>query len=264
MTYDSRMLAKYVEASRKLDTGDFPWHRVADHPLDAGARECLVYMADIEGYTIGYLRDLLNTSAIDDPEIARFMTLWAYEEMFHEEALQKFLGEYGVHFSSDRRAWLRKRTPWWDRATMMGASALSFLTRDFVAVYMTWGALNELTTLTAYERLAERAGHPLLAELLARIVKDERRHFSFYYQQAKQRLEASAWARRMTREILRRFWRPVGNGVKTPAEMAETVGYCFAGELGRAAAHEADQRVGALPGLAGFSMIVDFLDEIGA
>src|SRR5215813_12785985 len=173
-------LAKYVEASRKLDTSDIAWDRVRDYALPEGARDCLVYMADIEGYTIGYLRDLLNTAAIDDPDIARFMTLWAYEEMFHEEALQRFLGELGVRFTRDRQAWLRRRTPWWDRAMMMGASAVSWMTADFIAVYMTWGAINELTTLTAYELLAERAGHPLLADLLARIVQDERRHYSFY------------------------------------------------------------------------------------
>src|SRR5262249_22525788 len=257
------MLARYVEASRKLDTSDFPWHRVAEQPLGDEARKCLVYMADIEGYTIGYLRDLLNTAAIDDPDIARFMTLWAYEEMFHEEALQRFLGELGVHFARDRQALLRRRTPWWDRATMLGASALSWITSDFIAVYMTWGAINELTTLTAYELLAERAGHPLLADLLTRIVKDERRHYSFYYQQARMRLEQSALARRLTCEIVRRFWRPVGNGVKTNREMFQTVGYCYAGDRGIAAMRDVDERIAALPGMAGFAMGQAFLEELG-
>src|SRR5215470_7092556 len=256
------MLERYVEASRKLDTSDFPWHRVSEHPLADEARHCLVYMADIEGYTIGYLRDLLNTAAIDDPDIARFMTLWAYEEMFHQEALERFLGELGVHFARDRQAWLRRRTPWWDRAMMTGASAISWLTPDFIAVYMTWGAINELTTLSAYELLAERAGHPLLADLLARIVKDERRHFSFYYQQARTRLEQSALARRLTREIVWRFWRPVGNGVKPKGEMYQIIGYCYAWDRGLAAMREADERIAALPGMAGFAMGQEFLEEL--
>src|SRR5260221_13543483 len=49
-------VSKYVEASRKLDLSGIAWDRIADVPLDAGARECLVYMPDIEGYTIAYLR----------------------------------------------------------------------------------------------------------------------------------------------------------------------------------------------------------------
>jgi rubrerythrin len=53
---------------------------------------------------------------------------------------------------------------------------------------MTWGAINELSTLTGYRALATRADHPLLSIVLARIVKDERRHFSFYFNQARRRL----------------------------------------------------------------------------
>ena len=57
---------------------------------------------------------------------------------------------------------------------------------------MTWGAINELTTLTGYRRLAAVAGHPVLSDLLDRIVLDESRHFFFYYRQAEIRLERPA------------------------------------------------------------------------
>lgn len=254
-------VAKYVDASRKLDLSGIDWARIGDVPLDEGVRDCLIYMADIEGYTIAYLRDLLNTAAIDDADIARFMSLWLYEEMFHQEALTRFLGAYGMTFASDRGAQLRRHTSRMSRLSMLGASALSYVTPSFLALYMTWGALNELTTLTAYNLLAERARQPILSELLRRIVRDERRHFSFYYQQARERLRAPA-AQWITSTGLRRFWRPVGTGVKRPEEVYATIGYCYSGERGRDAAREIDARMAALPGLGWFHMCVDFLDEM--
>jgi hypothetical protein len=106
-------LAKYIEASRKLELDDIDWDRVTDWPLEEDAVAGLTYMADIEGYTIAYMRDLLNTAAIDDADIARFMTLWAYEELFHEEGIQRFLGCYGVKFEKNRGVKLRPRRAAW-------------------------------------------------------------------------------------------------------------------------------------------------------
>jgi hypothetical protein len=90
---------------------------------------------------------------------------------------------------------------------------------DFCAVHMTWGAINELTTLTGYRRLAARAGHPVLSELLERITRDESRHFFFYYRQAELRLRRPAVAR-VARLLVDRFWAPVGSGVQPSASSA--------------------------------------------
>jgi hypothetical protein len=257
-------LDKYIEASRKLDTTDIDWHRVREYPLDEGVCRTLVYMADIEGYTITYHRDMLNTAAINDHEIARFMTLWAYEELFHQEALARFLAEYGVTFEPDRGRRLRVGRSIADRVVMTGAALLSFITEDFVPAYMTWGAVNELTAATGYELLAQRAQHPILAKILMRMVKDERRHFAFYYQKARQRLVERPAARLLTREVLRRFWRPVGNGVKTLDEVYHMVGTCYAGENGRLALREIDLKIAKLPGLDGFDRCERFYDELEA
>ena len=53
-------------------------------------------------------------------------------------------------------------------------------TRRLVALHMTWGAANELSTLTSYHRLIAKTEHPELVNLLNAIIKDERRHFAFY------------------------------------------------------------------------------------
>jgi hypothetical protein len=47
--------------------------------------------------------------------------------------------------------------------------------------------------------------HPLLSIVLSRIIKDESRHFSFYFNQARFRLRPHA-AQMLTSLIVRNFW----------------------------------------------------------
>jgi len=70
-----------------------------------------------------------------------------------------------------------------------------------------------------YARVAQVAGHPVLSELLSRIMRQEGRHIDFYSGQAKRRLRDSAVARRVTRAALDRLWKPVGSDVMPPAEV---------------------------------------------
>src|SRR5436309_36858 len=77
---------------------------------------------------------------------------------------------------------------------------------------MAWGAINELTTLTGYRRLAALAGHPVLSELLERITRDESRHFFFYYRQAQLRLRRPE-VPRVALLLVDRFWAAVCSGV---------------------------------------------------
>lgn len=55
--------------------------------------------------------------------------------------------------------------------------------------------------------------NPILAEIVRRLAKDERRHFSFYYSKAQLELR-SRNAQRLTNFVIRHFWLPVGGGVK--------------------------------------------------
>ncbi len=116
-----------------------------------------------------------------------------------------------------------------------------------------WGmlielAINELTTLTGYLRLSEVADHPVLTDLLARIMKDESRHFFFYFRQAQLRLERSARAARITRFLVDRFWAPVGTGVQPAEETRFLAAYLMSDAAGRAAARRVDETIRRLPG----------------
>jgi hypothetical protein len=120
---------------------------------------------------------------------------------------------------------------------------------------MTWGAINEWCTHAGYARLVERERHPVLTELLERIMRQETRHVAFYVSQARARPNASRCARRLTRCALRRFWQPVGSCVMPPAETRHLLSYLLAGQGGERTVANIDGRVDRLPGLEGLGLV---------
>jgi hypothetical protein len=134
-------------------------------------------------------------------------------------------------------------------------------TRDFAAIHMMWGAVNELTTLTGYHALIRRSSHPELHTLLRKVIRDERRHFAFYRAQAKARMQRSRTARRMVRWVLGHLWTPVGAGVKAEEEVDALALYLFGdGPEGRGQIREIDQTIADVPGLEGMHLLEDYLD----
>src|SRR5688572_25251462 len=182
-----------VARSGALDLDAIAWADVGKYPVSPAVVRTLTCMQDIESHTIIYLRSLLTTRAIDDPEVATFLACWLHEETFHGLALARFLEAAG--YRVDPRPRGRSREPLGQRLEAAATALLSRAWPDFCAVHMTWGAINELTTLTGYRRLAAVAGHPVLADLLACIIRDESRHFFFYYRQAQIRLRRPGVAR---------------------------------------------------------------------
>ena len=135
------------------------------------------------------------------------------------------------------------------------------LIRDFVALHMTWGPINELTTLSSYYQLIRRADHPVLHQLLHKVIQDERRHFAFYRAQAKARLSGNPTARTIVRWALEKLWLPVGAGVKSDEEVDALALYLFGDSVeGRAAIGEIDATISELPGLAGLTLVGDALE----
>lgn len=246
----------YTTRSRAIDTSGITWDDVPRYPVSPETVRTLQYMQDIETHTIIYVRSLLATRAIDDPDVATFLACWFYEETFHGRALVRFLEAAG-HEATARR---RSQQSLGNRIEEAAIRHVARAWPDFIAVHMTWGAINELTTLTGYQRLAEIADHPVLTELLARIMRDEARHFAFYYGHAERRL-ASPAARRITRFLVDRFWAPVGSGVQSDADVAFLARHLFGGPEGRAAARKIDGTIRRLPGFANAQLIEAFVDR---
>jgi hypothetical protein len=251
-------LDAWVARSGALDLGAIRWADVAKHPVPAPVVRTLTYMQDIESHTIVYLRSLLATRAIDDPEVATFLACWLHEETFHGIALSRFLEVAGHPVPP--RAMPRGQEPLVKRLEGWATATLSKAWPDFCAVHMTWGAINELTTLTGYLRLKAVAGHPVLSELLERIMLDESRHFFFYYRQAETRLRRPG-AARVARALVDRFWAPVGSGVGPPADLEFMAHYLFAGDEGRAAARKVDDTIRKLPGFERAQLLEAWMDR---
>jgi hypothetical protein len=251
-------LDAWVARSRAVDLSEIDWTAVPDVPVFPETIRTLRYMQDIESHTIVYTRSLLATRAIDDPEVATFLACWLYEETHHGLAIARFLDAAGHPLGPRPRPRGRESFPQWleARATALLSRAWS----DFCAVHMTWGAINELTTLTAYRRLAVLANHPVLSDLLERIMLDESRHFFFYYRQAERRMQRRAVAR-VARLIVDRFWSPVGSGVQPDAELLFMARYLFSDEEGRAAARRVDETIRRLPGFAGVGLLEAWMDR---
>lgn len=266
-------LDRYLRASKKIDLQGLAWDQIPDHPVSTTEARCLTYMMDIESHTVVFLRDLLSTRAVLEPDVTAFLSCWVYEELWHGEAFSRFLGEAGYELGPDgerpgsettyptrtaRNAWIRRsvgRGDTWSQLGIMAASKA--IGEDFIAVHMTWGAVNELATLTGYHRLIAQTHHPVLVDLLERIIKDERRHFAFYRAQARMRLARSRRARQITRWALTRLWSPVGTGVRPQSETDFVITALFDGDAARSALDDMDATVAALPGLEGLTVYAD-------
>ncbi|HEX9748845.1 MAG TPA: hypothetical protein VGB86_10625 [Methylomirabilota bacterium] len=60
----------YVGRSRAVDLAAIDWAAVPRHPVPPEALRTMRFMQDIESHTIVYLRSLLATRAIGDPDVA--------------------------------------------------------------------------------------------------------------------------------------------------------------------------------------------------
>jgi hypothetical protein len=119
---------------------------------------------------------------------------------------------------------------------------------------MAWGASQEYVTLRGYEELGRTTTNPVLRELCARIARQERLHFAWYFHGARERLARSRLARWLTRTVLTRFWTPVGAGVKSDVEVAGLCRALFSTERFAEVAREVDSKLSTLPGMAGLAV----------
>ncbi len=246
----------YKQRAGRLDLDGIDFDDFRSDPLPGEALRSLRYMHDVEHHTVCYLRDLLLTPAHQDPEITSFLSCWVFEEMWHGEAIGAVLEAHDEEAGAPRIAALRHRRRRHEAmSTLSTIGMAAFSGKAFIALHMTWGAINEWTTQAGYARLAEKADHPTLRELLRRIMKQEGGHIDFYASEAARRLGESPKARKLTRAALKRLWRPVGSGVMPKNEVHFLVRYLFDGDKGREMLERIDRRVDRLPGQEGLHLL---------
>ncbi|HEU4734060.1 MAG TPA: acyl-ACP desaturase [Kofleriaceae bacterium] len=247
-------IAQHIAVSHKVEFEDLDWETARKVGLTREEIESLAYFADIESQTVYYFLEVAKLQVARDPELLTFLTMWNYEEYFHSYALTRLLEQCGVPAESatDRSTKIRAGARFKARFEDFFQGLIArFMPKTFVALWMFWGSLQECLTTQAYEELARRTTNPVLAELCRRIAKQERRHFAYYYGQAKKKLEGSTWAQRFTRWIARRFYAPVGGGVKTDEEGARLVAQLFPGDKIFEVMSYIERRMGQLPGMLG-------------
>jgi hypothetical protein len=256
-------LDKFIRHSRRVETDDLDWEAARRAGLKGDEPFILAYFTDIEAQTIYYFRELLNTAAARRPELLAFMTTWNYEEYFHAESLARMLEVCGHGLGGDRRVEVR------EGATLMAhienLVTMSFsrmMPEAFLALFMTWGASQELLTSRCYQRLQEATHNPVLAQLAGRIARQERRHFAYYFHSARELLAGSRLAQRVTRGFYEGFWTPVGSGVKTRAEVFRLVDALFPGPVVDEVFHDIAARIATLPGMSGCTAPIRFVDRV--
>ncbi len=247
---------RFIAGSRPISLDGIDWDAIRDFPISDDTLRILAYMQDVESHTVVFPRTIFSQRAVDDEIIGPFLICWLYEEGMHGRALAKFLDSAG-HPVPARTGGRRTLMDHVDR-TM--TTVMAAVWKDFLALHMAWGALHECTTIHAYRRLMQSNDHPVLNELLKRIVFDEARHFSFYMWQAESRL-AGPGTQRIVRAIMDRLYIPVG-ATHQPDDLARWVsGYLFDGDEGRAAARRVDHTISKLPGFGDATLLGNWLQR---
>jgi hypothetical protein len=165
------------------------------------------------------MRAILNTCAVEDAQTTSFLSCWAYEEFFHGHTIRQLLDAVGAPVSATRVQEVQKASSFTEWLKEMGSSIPCRFSRHFHGAYLTYGAISGLSTLEGYGVLARRTQNPIVAEVVRRLAKDERRHFSFYYNKARLMLQPRN-AQRLTNFVVRNFWLPVCGGVKSDSEVS--------------------------------------------
>src|SRR5207245_3474535 len=95
-----------------------------------------------------YLSHLLVTRACMDPILTAFLACWNYEELWHGENIGRLLNLYGIEFDTQERiANVRANLGFQNSVSLMSTMAGSWLLKDFSAVYLTFGAITDLSPL---------------------------------------------------------------------------------------------------------------------
>ena len=132
---------------------------------------------------------------------------------------------------------------------------------DFFAVHMSWGAINELTTLRFYSVMRARTRSDLLRAVLRDVIAQEALHYSFYRNFAIRRLAGNPRGQRIVRWALEHLWSPVGLGLRNRTDVDRLMLGLFADRPDQVV--QMDSQIHRIPGLAGLHLIRGTLETAG-
>jgi len=248
-------IERFLQLSGSVEHDDLDWELAKKVGITDAEARVLRYMADTETHTILYMRDLLSGHSAADPTITAFLSVWVYEELWHGRAIDRLLTVCGHPPPPDRYTVATKNAHIRETIEALGSAIAASLTPRFIAVHMAWGAINELTAGAAYQSVERRTKNPVLAKLLNRITRQERKHFSFYFQQAEKRMKGEPRTQKLVNFALRRFWTVVGSGVGGMDNLRFIAAALFSDESGLALLREQENVIRELEGLEWFDLL---------
>ncbi|MBP9761112.1 MAG: acyl-ACP desaturase [Candidatus Magasanikbacteria bacterium] len=245
-----------------LDT--IPWQDVKKYEIKDAFIPVLLYFRDIEKFTEVYFNEMKKTPTGRDPVVRQFMEKWQHEEDLHGELMNRFLEEAGYPSEDKWFEKIKKNIPLsYKVSSAMAAMTANLVGKRFSAVHMTWGAINEMTTLTGYRRLWELMEHPVLTYILKAIAREEASHSFFYGSLAKLQLMRSKFTQEIAKFIIDHFWSPVGQGAKPEAYTNYIIRMLFDGKEGVDIMDEfVNKRLQMLPGFEQSTTVKDRITKI--
>ncbi len=240
------------------------WSDVRKYPLDEKFVPVLLYMRDVETLTDVYYEELRRTPTGKDPIISKFMERWSAEEQTHGELLNQFLNESGIKTDENwQKQVVGSVSTRYTVTNRLITTLTNLVGKRFTATHMAFGAIHEMSTTQGYRRLAELAEHPVLAEILRGIIREESAHTHFYRSVARIELQKSEISQKLSRFIIKHFWTPVGSGAKSKQESNYTIATLFSGKGGLDWIDKnVSRRIQGLPGLEGLTKVSDKIGEI--
>ncbi len=212
-------LDTWVARSGAVDLDAVPWAEVPAHPVPADAVRALRYMQDIESHTVIYLRSLLATRA-DRRSGGRHVPGVLAPRGDVPRPRPGALPRGGRAPARATGAAARTGAARQAASRRPSLRALSRAWPDFCAVHMTWGAINELTTLTGLSAPGRPRRTPGARPSCSSASRATSRGTSSSTTARPTSGSRRPGAARMARFLVDRFWAPVGSGVQPPAELA--------------------------------------------
>ena len=232
-----------------LDPADYDW--AAPQPGELSDEEVfqLTYAAQVEWGTEGTFASL---DISRDPMVREFLRVWLDQEVVHADLLARVLARTSgvavdpVHTQRKHR-WGAARGKVLNQLARLGVGD------DFFAVHMSWGAINELTTLRFYGVMRAKTQSELLRTVLRDVIAQEALHYSFYRSVAIRRLTDNPRGQRIVRWALEHLWTPVGMGLRTRPDVDRLMAGLFADRPDQVV--QMDSQINRIPGLAGLDLI---------
>jgi hypothetical protein len=147
---------RFLDLAGGVKIDDLDWDLCARIGVSDAEARILRYMGDTESHTILYMRDLLAGHSTRDPDVVNFLSAWVYEELCHGRAITKLLDVCGRPESPTHYTQTTESASVREFIEAALSHALAYATPRFVAVHMTWGAINEATAAAAYQNLEKR------------------------------------------------------------------------------------------------------------